>query len=251
MSYTSPSERKFMQIQGKTIIVTGASEGIGRSIALALAKKGAHIALVARNAEKLAQVLSEVGQLGATKSQTYVCDVQDLSAIHTTAQQIISDFGSDLIGLVNNAGVWQKKAPLDQIPDNEINSVVQTDLLGVIHMTKAFLPHFRTVPEASIINISSRSGVTAQANQSVYSATKWGIRGFTQVLKEDLVNTNIHIAGIYQGGTNTQMFNKAGEDFSAEKLASFIPAEALGDVIATMLALPPQIWLSEIHVENR
>ncbi len=240
-----------MQIHDKVIVVTGASEGIGRSIALALAKKSAAVALVARNKAKLEQVRSEVVALGATRSQAYVCDVQDISQIQSTAKQIIADYGEQLIGLVNNAGIWQKKAPLDQIPDSEINSVVQTDLLGVIHMTKAFLPHFRTLPEAGIINISSRSGVTAQANQSVYSATKWGIRGLTQVLKEDLVGTNIHIAGVYQGGTNTQMFNKAGEDFSAEKLAGFIPADDLGEVIATMLSLPPQIWLSEIHVENR
>lgn len=240
-----------MHIQDKVIVVTGASEGIGRSIALALAKKGAHVALVARSSDKLKGVLAEVIQLGASKSQTYVCDVQDLSAIKVTAQQIISDFGSDLIGLVNNAGIWQKKAQLDQIPDAEIHSVIQTDLLGVINFTKALLPHFRTISEAGIINISSRSGVTTQSGQAVYTAAKWGVKGITQVLKEDLVDTNIHVAGVYQGGTNTQMFNKAGEGFSDEKLAGFIPSDDLGEIVATMLSLPPLIWLSEIHVESR
>lgn len=240
-----------MQIKGKTIIVTGASEGIGRSIALSLAKKGANVALVARNQEQLANVLNEVIKLGSSDSKLYVCDIQDLRAIQSTAKKIITDYGNSLIGLINNAGIWQKKAQLDAIPDSEIQEVIQTDLTGLIHFTKNLIPHFRTVTEAGIINISSRSGITAQAGQAIYTAAKWGVKGFTQVLKEDLADTNIHVAGVYQGGTNTQMFNKAGEGFSAEKLAGFIPADALGDVIANMLSLPSQIWLSEVHVENR
>lgn len=240
-----------MQIKGQTIIVTGASEGLGRSIALALAKSGANVALVARNQTQLAQVLAEVIKLGGKNSKSYVCDVQKLDQIQTTAQQIIQDFGPQLIGLINNAGIWQKKAQLDSIPDSEINSVIQTDLTGLIFFTKNLLPHLRTVPEAAIINVSSRSGIVAQAEQSVYSAAKWGVKGFTQVLKEDLTDTNIHVAGVYQGGTNTQMFNKAGEDFSPDKLNSFIPPEHLADVIVGMLSQPAQIWLSEVHVEKR
>lgn len=240
-----------MQIQGKVIVVTGASEGIGRSIALALAKKGAHVALVARNASKLEQVLAEVVQLGATKSQTYVCDVQDVSAIHTTAQQIISDFGSDLIGLVNNAGIWHKLNPLENILDEDITSVVQTNLLGVIRFTKELLPHLKSQNESAIINISSRSGLLAHAGQTVYAATKWGVRGFTGVLKEDLKDSNIHVAGVYQGKTNTNIFNKAGENFTPEQQSTFIPSDDLGEIVATMLLLPPLIWLSEIHVESR
>jgi NAD(P)-dependent dehydrogenase (short-subunit alcohol dehydrogenase family) len=240
-----------MQIVGKTIVVTGASEGIGKEISLALARRGANVALVARNQTNLEAVLQEVAQLGSPSSKIYVCDVSDPSQIKSTAKQIIADYSDNLVGLVNNAGIWQKKANLEDISDEELQSVLQVDLNGVIHFTKELLPHFKSVGESAIINISSRSGITAQAGQSVYSAAKWGIKGFTQVLKEDLKDTTVHVSGVYQGGTGTDMFNKAGENFTAEKLNSFIKAADLGEVIAYMLALPPQIWLSEIHVENK
>ncbi len=240
-----------MNIAGKTIVVTGASEGIGKEISLALAKRGANIALVARNQANLSNVLAEVITLGSTGSKIYVCDVSVPSQIKATAKQIITDYGDSLVGLVNNAGIWQKKASLEDISDEELTSVLQIDLAGVIHFTKELLPHFKSLTESAIINISSRSGITAQAGQSIYSAAKWGIKGFTEVLKEDLKGTMVHVTGVYQGGTNTEMFNKAGENFSTEKLNGFIKAADLGDVIAYMLALPPQIWLSEIHVENK
>jgi len=240
-----------MNISGKTIVVTGASEGIGKEISLALARRGANIALVARNTANLNNVLAEVMALGSTDSKVYTCDVADPSQIKATAKQIIADYGDKLVGLVNNAGIWQKKANLEDISDEELTAVLQIDLSGIIHFTKELLPHFKSVAESAIINISSRSGITAQAGQSVYSAAKWGIKGFTQVLKEDLQGTKVHVSGVYQGGTNTEMINKAGENFSPEKLASFIKASDLGEVIAYMLSLPPQIWLSEIHVENK
>lgn len=240
-----------MQISGKTIIVTGASEGIGKEIALALAKKGANLALVARNQANLDHVLSEVKSLGSQSSKIYVCDLTDLASLKSTATSIIADYGSSLVGLVNNAGIWQKKAPLEEISDEEIQKVIALDLLGVIHFTKEVLPHFKSLAESAIINISSRSGITAQAGQSVYSAAKWGIKGFTEVLKEDLKDTLVHVAGVYQGGTDTTMFHKAGETWPADKLKTFIPASELGEVIAYHLALPAQIWLSEIHVESK
>ncbi len=240
-----------MNITGKTIIVTGASEGIGREISLALAKRGANIALVARNAEHLQSVLAEVESLGSPNSSIFVCDIADPSSIQSVAAEIISHYGSDLIGLVNNAGIWQKKASLEDISDDELSRVIQVDLTGLIRFTKETLAHFKSLPESAIINISSRSGITAQAGQSVYSAAKWGVKGFTQVLKEDLVGTGVHVSGIYQGGTSTEMFHKAGETWPKDKLDTFIQAADLGEMVAYMLSLPPRIWLSEVHVENR
>lgn len=240
-----------MNVRDKTIIVTGASEGIGKEIALALAKRGSNLALVARNQTKLNDVLSKVKTLGSKNSKAYVCDLQKLSDIKSTVKQILSDFPGSVIGLVNNAGIWQKKAPLENISDEELTSVIEIDLLGHLRFTKELLTTLKAQPEAAIINISSRSGISAAAGQSVYSAAKWGMKGFTQVLKEDLVDTNVHVSGIYQGGTNTDMFSKAGEIFPPEKLAGFIPAPELGELIAYMFTLPKQIWLTEVHVEKK
>mgnify|MGYP001584392996 FL=1 len=141
---------------------------------------------------------------------------------------------------------WQKLNLLEDVPEKEIDSVIKTDLLGMIHITRLVLPILKQQEEAIIINDSSKSGVTAQPGQSVYSAAKWGVRGFTEVLKEDLKGTNVRVAGIYQGGTNTGMFDKVGENLNQEE---FIKPEDLADVIIFMLSRPPRIWLHDVRVE--
>lgn len=234
----------------KTIIITGASEGIGRSIALALAKPSNNLILIARNKENLENTKAQAVKQGANKVEVFAIDL--------TNEQQVDEFTNKLKeqetlvdGLINNAGIWQKKAPLDEIPDDEIKNVLTTNLTGMILLTKKVLPLIRRSSSGFIINISSRSGYSAQQGQSVYSASKYGVRGFTEVLREDLIESGIRVAGIYQGGTNTQMFNKAGESFSDEKLATFIPSQELANVISFLVNLPKGIWLPEIRVENK
>lgn len=240
-----------MKIKGNTIIVTGASEGIGREIALACAKKGANLALIARNLKGLKETANQATNLGSPSATIHVCDLQDFASIDSAVKKIVSDHPQRVIALVNNAGIWQKKSSLESIPDQEILSVLNTDLTGLIKITKELIPYLKDQEEAAIINISSRSGITAQEGQAVYTAAKWGVKGFTQVLKEDLKDTSVHVTGIYQGGTNTKMFHKAGETWPAEKLETFIPANELGEIVAHILTMPKKIWLSEVHVENR
>ncbi len=135
---------------------------------------------------------------------------------------------------------------LEDVSEEEVDSVIDTDLKGMIYVTRFMLPILKRQKEAAIINDSSRSGVTAQAGQSIYSAAKWGVRGFTDVLKEDLKGTKVRVAGIYQGGTDTKMFEKSGEHFDQDK---FISPEDLADVIVFMLSRPPKIWLHDVRVE--
>lgn len=144
-----------------------------------------------------------------------------------------------------------KKQQLDKVSDEEIINVISTNLTGMILLTQKILPLLRKSPNSFIINISSRSGYSAQSGQSVYSASKYGVRGFTEVLREDLKDTNIRVSGIYQGGTNTQMFNKAGESFSNDLLSTFIPTTGIANVIIFLIKLPKGIWLPEIRIENK
>lgn len=234
-----------MNLKGKIAIITGASEGLGKQVALKLAKEKVLLALIARNKEKLDEAKKEAEKLGSSKVIGYPCDIRDTQQIKTTIQKINVDFGKVDI-LLNIAGIWQKLNLLEDIPENEIDSVIKTDLMGMVHITRLVLPILKEQKEAIIINDSSKSGITAQPGQSVYSAAKWGVRGFTEVLKEDLKGTNVRVAGIYQGGTNTGMFDKAGEHFDQEK---FIKSEDLADVIIFMLSRPPKIWLHDARVE--
>lgn len=233
-----------MNLQNKTIIVTGASEGIGAALALKLAETGCNLALIARNSEKLSAVAQQASKIWAKKVETYSCDIQKKSDIKKTVNQIKSDFWAIDI-LINNAWIWQKMMQLDEVESDTIDNVIQTNLTGLIHMTHLVLPHLRSQDEAAILNISSQSGIQAQDGQSVYTATKYWVRGFTDVLKKDLKESNVRVAGVYQAGTNTNMFGNTWETMPLEKFTD--PAD-LADIIKYMLWLPPKVWMHEVRV---
>ncbi|EBA17559.1 3-ketoacyl-(acyl-carrier-protein) reductase [Roseobacter sp. SK209-2-6] len=234
-----------MQLQGKTVIVTGGSDGIGRHICLKLAAEGCNLAILGRNEARLSAVAVEARTLGAAKARGYSADMTDAAALQSVVAEIEADFdGVDI--LVNNAGIWHKAGPLDTISDEMLIATVQTNLTGLMQLTKAVLPRLRSRDEAAILNVSSKSGVVAQAGQSVYTATKYGVRGFTDVLKEDEAESGVRVAGLYQSGTNTGMFVKAGEEVPNH---IFTEPEDLADVVVFMLSRPAKLWMHEVRVE--
>lgn len=235
-----------MKLNNKVILITWASEWIGRELALRLAQEHCQLALLARDKEKLEEIANLAKQLGAIKAKAYPCDVRKSSNIENTINSVNSDFWYIDI-LINNAGIRQKVMPVDQLSEDEIQDVISTNLLWVIHTTRLALPVLRSRPEAIILNIVSKSGILAQEWQSVYTASKYGVRGFTEVLKADLKWTTVKVAWVYQSGTNTEMFKKAGENFSTENFTD--PAD-LADVIVYMLSRPEKIWLHDIYVEK-
>jgi len=235
-----------MKIKDKVIVVTGASDGIGKEIALRLAKEGTKLALLARNTERLELVAKAAREAGAQEVNVYSCDISKSDQIAQAVSQITSDFPSVHV-IINNAGVWQKLSQLDDIEDAIVHEVIATNLTGMILLSKKLMPTLRKQDEAAIINVASKSGITAQDGQSVYTASKYGVRGFTDVLKSDLKDSSIRVAGVYQSGTNTQMFAKSNQDFPVETFSE--PAD-LADIIAYMLMLPPKIWLHDVRVEK-
>lgn len=235
-----------MKLKNKIIVITGASDGIGKQIALRLAKEHSKLALVARDETRLMEVSEEAKNLGASDAKVYHCDIRKTDSLEVIVPSIISDFGTADV-LINNAGIWQKLMPVDEISREVVDDVIETNLSALIHMTRLILPTLRTRDNAAIINIISKSGVVAQEGQSVYTASKYGVHGFTETLKIDLKDTNIKVAGVYQGGTNTKIFEKTGEDFSTEKFTN--PSD-LADVVAYMLTRPDKIWLHDVRVEK-
>jgi len=235
-----------MHLHKKVVVITDASDGIGKAIALRLARDGMRIALVARNQERLQEVEVACKSLGADMVRFYKCDLSQRSQMKSTVENIVADF-SGIDVLINNAGVWQKLAQLDEIEDDVIDEIIDTNLKGVIYMTKYALPSLRMQDEGIILNISSKSGVVAQDGQAAYTASKYGVRGFTEVLNKDLADTSIRVGGIYQAGTNTAMFAKADQDFPVN---TFSEPSDLADVVATMLSLPQKIWLHDVRVEK-
>lgn len=235
-----------MKLKNKVIVITWASDGIGKEIALRLAQEGSKLALIARDEKKLSDVSGKAKELGAADVKFYPCDIRQTSNLAKVIKSIISDFnGVDI--LINNAGIWQKVIPIDEIEESIVDDIIATNLSAVIHTTRLLLPTLRTRDEAAIINVISKSWIIAQEGQSVYTASKYGVHGFTEVLKADLKNTKIKVAGVYQSWTNTKMFEKAWETFPTD---NFTNPSDLADIIAYMLSRPDKIRLHDVRVEK-
>lgn len=234
-----------MELKNKIAVVTGGSDGIGRHLCLKLANAGCQVAIIGRNAERLASVVKECESLGSPKAVSFECDISNPELLASTSAKILGEFGAVDI-LINNAGIWHKTGPLDEIAADIVSATLQTNLTSHIQLTQQLIPSLRSRDEAAILNIISKSGVVAQAGQSVYTASKYGMRGFTEVLKEDEKETGIRVAAIYQSGTNTQMFAKADQDVPNR---IFTEPEDLADVAIFMLSRPPKIWMHDVRVE--
>ncbi len=235
-----------MILKDKVVVVTGSSAWIGKAVALRIAKEWAVLALIARSGDALEAVKKEALELWAASVLTCVCDLAKVSDIDATTGKILEELGGVDV-LINNAWIWQKLSQLEEVTPEYINQLIAVNLTGVIHMTHRLLPSMKNRgTETALINVSSKSGIAAQAGQSVYTATKYGVRGFTDVLRADLNDTNVRVAGIYQAWTNTEMFAKTGEDFPVEK---FTDPNDLADIIGHMLTLPPKIWLNDVRVQ--
>lgn len=233
-----------MTLRNKVVVVTGASDGIGREVALRLAKENVKLALVARNKEKLDDTVKKVSDNGSPNAIAYTCDLLDNRQIDETVKKIITHF-KEVDALVNIAGVWQKMNYLENISDEEIDKVISTNLSALIHITRHMLPHLKEQKEAAIINLSSRSGVQALPGQTIYCASKWGVRGFTEVLKEDLKDTTVRVAGIYPAGIRTRILEKAGDPIATHE---FTDPKDIAEVVVFMLSRPPKIWLHEVRI---
>lgn len=222
----------------KTILITGASDGIGRSLAISLAGAGNNVIICGRDEQRLQAVAKECGD----RATILAFDLNNTEDRNKAVAQV-----KDLDVLINNAGVWHKMSGLETIDDDTILEVINTNLTSQILLTKALLPLLKDKEGAAIINVISKSGITAQEGQSVYSASKWGLRGFTDVLRNDTKENAVRVGAVYQSGTRTALFEKAGEDFSVE---AFTEPDDLAEVIAFMLSRPKKLWINEIRIEK-
>lgn len=226
----------------KTYLVTGASDGIGKSIALKLSEQKSNLILFGRDESKLNAVKSDCEANGSSVT-TYAFDIADNDRRNSVVDEILSRQSVDV--LINNAGIWHKVGDVTTISEEKIQEVIQVNLTAQILLTRQLLDQMRSREGTAIVNVVSKSGLVPQAGQTVYTASKYGMKGFTDVLREDTKDEPIRIAGVYQAGTSTQMFAKAGDDFEIEK---FTNPDDLADVIVFMLTRPERIWLNEVHV---
>jgi 3-oxoacyl-[acyl-carrier protein] reductase len=197
-------------LEGKTALITGASRGIGKEIAIVFAQHGANIAFTDLaeddNAKQVLSVLQEHG----VKAKFYVSDASSFSASEETVKIIIEDFGNIDI-LVNNAGITRDNLLL-RMSENDFDLVLKVNLKSVFNLTKAVQPYMLKQRKGSIINMSSVVGLEGNAGQANYSASKAGMIGFTKSIAKELGSRNIRCNAIAPGFIETEMTHTLSED---------------------------------------
>lgn len=215
-----------MKLEGKNALVTGASRGIGREIALELARQGANVAVNYAGSEKLANEVVEAIQALGRKAVAVQANVADSDAVTEMTKKVVEHFGS-LDILVNNAGVTRDNL-LMRMKEEDWDAVIDTNLKGVFLCTKAVSRQMMKQRHGRIINISSIVGVSGNAGQANYVAAKAGVIGLTKTTAKELATRGITVNAVAPGFITTDMTDKLNEDLKAEMLKQ-IPLARLGD----------------------
>src|SRR3954462_5843343 len=199
---------------GRVAAITGAGSGIGRALAHELARRGAHLALCDINEVGLAETVSSCEGFGVKVTSQRV-DVADRAAMFAWADQVVADHGK--VNLIfNNAGV-ALGATIEAMSYDDFEGLMNINFWGVVHGTKAFLPHLKAAGEGHIVNLSSVFGLISVPTQSAYNAAKFGVRGFTDALRMelDISGGNVSCTTVHPGGVRTNIARNARMEPSA------------------------------------
>lgn len=213
-----------VDLSGQTAVVTGASQGLGRAMALALARMGASVACVARNADKLASTVAAITSAGGT-AEAYSCDVKSRESVEAVVDGVAEKWGK-LDILVNNAGVTRDTL-LPRMSDDEWDDVINTNLRGAFLFCRAASRLMLRARYGRIINIASISGLMGNPGQTNYSASKAGLIGMTRSLSRELAGRKVTINAVAPGFIESEMTKVLGP-VVIEEAKKRIPAKRLG-----------------------
>jgi short-subunit dehydrogenase len=189
-----------------TVLITGASQGIGKATALLFARNGYDLVLAARNSERLANVAEEIQELGRS-ALAVSTDVRQFDQVQTLVSTALSKYGSIDV-LINNAGIYIS-GPVAQFSLDDWHQTIDTNLWGYIHTVHALLPHLLQQGSGTIVNVCSVGGKTAIPYLTPYTTSKFAVAGFTQALHAELAPKGIHVCGIYPNLIKSDFLERA------------------------------------------
>jgi NADP-dependent 3-hydroxy acid dehydrogenase YdfG len=233
------------QATGRVAVITGASSGIGEATARALVAKGFRVVLLARRAERIEGLAHELGE-GATAIQA---DVTDRGSLVAAAERVETELGGADV-LVNNAGIMLL-APFTSGRHDDHRRMVETNLLGAMTATEVFVEELRA-KQGDLVNLSSVAGRTARPGNAVYAATKWGMNGWSEALRQEL-HPDVRVMVIEPGAVATELTDhithpatKQAAEQMYEQMA--IAATDIAEIIAFAVTRPRRVTLNEILV---
>ncbi len=212
---------------GGTAVVTGAASGIGAAVATELARRGARLVLIDRDADRLAAVAE------ATKAETHVVDLADPAAVVAVGERIRADHPR-LRLLVNNAGI-ALGGRFDQVTLTEYEEIIDVNFRAVVRLTHTLLPALRAEPGSHLVNVSSLFGLVAPAGQTAYAASKFAVRGFSEALRAELTG-EVGVTTVHPGGIRTRIAESARVGSGVDR-AEYDRERKVWDAL---LSIPPE-----------
>jgi NADP-dependent 3-hydroxy acid dehydrogenase YdfG len=228
-------------LNDKVVVVTGAGSGIGRALALDLARRGSLLALSDVDETGLAETVRQAQGAGAVQVRSDRLDVSDRDAVGRYALDVVQHFGRVNV-VINNAGV-ALAGDFNDLEYNDIDWIVGVNFWGVVHGTKEFLPHVIASGDGHVVNLSSLFGLVSMPGQSMYNATKYAVRGMTEALREEMLVAGhpVGVTAVHPGGIktaiarNARVSAKESKEQTAslfdEKLARMTPERAAEIII--------------------
>jgi len=239
-------------LSGRVAAVTGASSGIGEATALALAEAGAAVALGARRVDRLEALAARIEAAGG-KAVAIECDVADEASAHAFVNGTAEALGR-LDILVNNAGVMLLGA-IEGADTDEWRQMINVNVLGLLYCTQAALPHLRDSGHGHVINVSSVAGRTATLGAGVYNATKWGVTGLSEALRQEGALSKIRVTCIEPGLVETELPSHNKNPYvlqTIEKMKAdigdILEAEDIASAILHAVTAPARVNINEVLI---
>lgn len=197
-----------MKVKDKVILVTGGGNGMGRELVLSLLAKGAKVIAIDINETALSETISLAG-IKSNSLHTIVTDITDRESVGGLVEKSLVYYGF-VDGIINNAGIIQPFVKLNDLSYEAIERVIKVNLYGTLYITKTFLPHLLSRPEAHIVNISSMGGFLPVPGQTIYCATKAAVKLLTEGLNSELSTTKVKVTVVFPGAIHTNIIENSG-----------------------------------------
>ena len=233
-------------LQGKVAVVTGAARGIGKAIAIALAKEGVNVGVMARSEDALKEVVKEMESHGV-KGAYAVADVSNLEQVQAAATKLKEELGLTDI-LINNAGVG-KFAKLVDMDPADFKEIVDINVMGTFYVTHTILPQLIEKNAGDVINISSTNGLNGAATSSAYSASKFGVIGLTESLAAEVRRNNIRVTALAPSTIATDLADELNL-VPADKKEQYMHPEDIAEYIVAQLKLNQRMYIKNATLMN-
>jgi len=231
------------ELKNQTALITGASKGFGKSLALELAKEGCSLILTARDASLLEEVASTCRELGCPQCEILPGDITSRDFLTELTELGLA---KKIDILVNNAGVVDIR-PLDEVPHERIDTMLELNLAVPIHLTRSFLPLFKERRSGTFLNVNSTGGRRAVPEHTIYCATKHGLNGLFDTLRDEVAGYGIRIFNVCPGKMATNLFAAAGVEFDTSE---FIPPDEMAATTVAILKMSPICSPTEFAVDR-